>query len=333
MNKPVISDRNHMLNVLKAIGCIGVIFIHVCFPALFGDIMKKAAQFAVPVFFMISGYYSYIKNVPSIPKLCQRIRKLIIITVIAIASYVVYSIVLAAFSHNVAGFLNQFLNVDIWIRMIAFNDFDVIHGSPLWFLPSLIYSYIILLIIERTNGWRIAYKLIPVLFVLRIIVSIVVWTIGLSWHLRCNVLIGALPWVFLGHYFASNKEKIKQISNTLMIVLAVIGGAFAVWIVIIRASVDVSEIGIVLYAASLFIYAINNPDKRVNKKMEYLGDRLSLYVYIYHVMIAGIIGVIVRLLSLDANIYMWVRPLIVALASIAVAMLIDRFVSVFKAKG
>ena len=51
-------DRNQCLNFLKGLGSTGVVFIHITFPGLTGEIISKMAQFAVPVFFMITGYYA-----------------------------------------------------------------------------------------------------------------------------------------------------------------------------------------------------------------------------------------------------------------------------------
>lgn len=51
-------DRNQLLDFLKGLGCIGVIFIHIPFPGVTGKIISKISQFAVPVFFMITGYYA-----------------------------------------------------------------------------------------------------------------------------------------------------------------------------------------------------------------------------------------------------------------------------------
>lgn len=54
MNKehnPLTETRNYSLDFLKGIGCIGVVFIHIFFPGVFGRIIMKISQFAVPVFF------------------------------------------------------------------------------------------------------------------------------------------------------------------------------------------------------------------------------------------------------------------------------------------
>ena len=54
MNK----NRNPMLDFIKGIACICVVFIHVTFPDRFGLILKNICGYAVPLFFVIAGYYA-----------------------------------------------------------------------------------------------------------------------------------------------------------------------------------------------------------------------------------------------------------------------------------
>ena len=50
-------NRNYGLDLLKAICAFMVVSIHSPFPGLLGDIFIPLARIAVPIFFMITGYY------------------------------------------------------------------------------------------------------------------------------------------------------------------------------------------------------------------------------------------------------------------------------------
>ena len=52
---------------------MGVVFIHVSFPGVGGIIISKLAQFAVPTFFMIAGYYAYGQKEEKLTKRLKRI--------------------------------------------------------------------------------------------------------------------------------------------------------------------------------------------------------------------------------------------------------------------
>lgn len=67
-----------MLNLLKGFACIGVVFIHVSFPGVIGGIIKHASAYAVPIFFLIAGYYSFSKNLNTIKRKLIKIVKIFI---------------------------------------------------------------------------------------------------------------------------------------------------------------------------------------------------------------------------------------------------------------
>ncbi|HIY19716.1 MAG TPA: acyltransferase family protein [Candidatus Blautia avistercoris] len=49
--------RNSSIDSLKAVAAYFVIFIHFSFPEWFGEAADAAARTAVPVFFLVSGYF------------------------------------------------------------------------------------------------------------------------------------------------------------------------------------------------------------------------------------------------------------------------------------
>lgn len=51
--------RNRTLDMVKAISAYAVVLLHVHFPGNAGIIANVLARFAVPVFFMVSGYFCF----------------------------------------------------------------------------------------------------------------------------------------------------------------------------------------------------------------------------------------------------------------------------------
>ena len=56
------SKENTGLNFLKGIACLIVILLHCPIPGLLGNAIIYGLRFSVPIFFMITGYFSYNKN-------------------------------------------------------------------------------------------------------------------------------------------------------------------------------------------------------------------------------------------------------------------------------
>lgn len=78
--------RNYSFDTLKFICAIFVIFIHTPQPELWNNYITPIIRCAVPIFFMISGYYTYGKK-NLIPTIHKRIIYLIKIFVIILFYY------------------------------------------------------------------------------------------------------------------------------------------------------------------------------------------------------------------------------------------------------
>ena len=61
-------ETNVKLDLLKGCACIGVVFIHVSFPGTFGQIVNYISTFAVPVFYMIAGYFAWGKGTDTVKR-------------------------------------------------------------------------------------------------------------------------------------------------------------------------------------------------------------------------------------------------------------------------
>lgn len=55
-------SQQNVFNLFKGLACICVVFIHVRFPGIVGDVIWKLSQYAVPTFLMISGYFAIQKD-------------------------------------------------------------------------------------------------------------------------------------------------------------------------------------------------------------------------------------------------------------------------------
>ena len=126
-------NKNMLLNYIKGCGCIGVVFIHFMFPGAFGYTLMKISQFAVPVFFMISGFYAY-NNTSE--KLHKKLIRILRITLFSIMLYFCFTCCFEFLKQNLFTYTIQLLNPGLWINMVFLCDLDFINGGVLWFLPA-----------------------------------------------------------------------------------------------------------------------------------------------------------------------------------------------------
>ena len=327
------NKRNHMLNILKGIGCIGVVFMHVSFPDKFGEIIVELAQFAVPIFLMISGYFAFDANNNAGAKIIRRTKKIVKLTLVSMLFYLLYAVVIRFSAHSIGEWIGQLLDIKTWINLFLLNDLDIINGGHLWFLPALVYVYLILYFIDKYNLYKLAYKILPFLFLLRLAVVIITVSFDMTWHFRSNFITSALPYLLMGNYIASHKSFQTKFSNKFLILSAIIGAGFSVVCLILDFAVDVSEVGIIVYAVSLFMLAVKNPQVSFSKKIEALGDKYSLYVYVIHIAINGLLSFVVKKVGIDDAVwFMWSRPIIVAVIAVIVSVVLFKVMNLFKNK-
>ena len=69
-------NKNYTLYFFEGLACLLVVLIHAPFPGTLGIIFSSAGRFAVPFFFMISGFslFDYLGT----PLFCTKIKKKII---------------------------------------------------------------------------------------------------------------------------------------------------------------------------------------------------------------------------------------------------------------
>ena len=72
--------RNASLDLLKGIAALFVIWIHEQFPGVTGQLVNRIGAFAVPVFFMVSGYFAYHADRKKLGRSVRHILRLILIT-------------------------------------------------------------------------------------------------------------------------------------------------------------------------------------------------------------------------------------------------------------
>lgn len=76
-----------------------------------------------------------------------------------------------------------------------------------------------------------------------------------------------------------------------------------------------------------FLLGVNNPSVSLNKHIEYIGDKLSLNVYIFHVLIGGAIGIVWNHIQTTAcadKVFAWMLPIITVVIAVLWAYLLEK---------
>ena len=289
-------------------------------------IIDSLIRFAVPVFFLISGYYSYFSdNNIAKQKYKKRAIKLLILIVISNLIYFIFDIITGK-----TALTNELLQNKFSARSI-FN-FLILNVSPtsghLWFLNSLLYCYIIYLIMSKFGiSHKKLYKYIPILLITNIMMGEIAYTMKVyttSMYYR-NFLFTGLPFFTLGYLINDKQEKIKnKISNKMISITIILS---CILIVLERLSTGKIElfIGTIFLSVSLFIWCVLNSNKLNFKVLSWIGEKLYTYIYIMQ-------GIVIELLreyqigiGLENSKVCYINTIIVFLLTVGISIIIYFF--------
>lgn len=315
--------KYNLLNAVRIIASFFIVAIHIKFPGVYGSVVVNVARFAVPFFFMTSGFFSYYENSPSVlKKVDKKIKHITVIFLGASALYCAYGLM------GGISYLKNLFSLTSLAELFIFNQPKV--SEHLWFLPALIYVYIIFRFFEKFKITKKMYVLIPVLFLAGVVIREAFFYMDYALpimkkaYLCRNFLFVGLPFFLLGHYIRANEEKLKaKFSNTALIAAVVLGTAEAVAVGIwhIQKSVYFGTFAAVF---ALFIFVIKNEESLRMPRLASMGEKYSLYIYILHIIINNSIKKLGDFIPLIKSVYEVLSPvmpiIIFALTLIASAV-------------
>lgn len=305
--------------------------IHVSPPGTGGLFIKGLARFAVPVFFICSGYFSYklsiTKDYSKIGKRILSLFKMLIIT------FVIYYIGLILIS-NPEKFYSALVSFDGWKKFFLANYLFVSWFSFLWFLSALIYCYAIYAVFIKIKLVKIL-KLTPILIIAAIVVFDFLvrndnYNVNAAYFR--NFLFDGLPFFMVGFIIKENESKIKKLGTKIPLVFTAAGiGIFIAEFIFVN---DLSELyfGTAIMAVSLFIFALNFKCPDCFNKL-YLIDSMSLYIYLSHKLIKEIVTKLFNdVFLVEASIADNIKPVVVLTVSILFSYLISKVIDKGKHK-
>ena len=282
------NNRNVFIDFLKYFAAVGIIFVHSKFPGVAGSVISTVFGSGVCFFFLVSGYSCYGKKDEMIDKIWKRFKRNGLILLFTAAAYFVFAFLMRYFNNiGFEGFIAKLRNPKTYLMIAVFGDFDFIFGIPLWFMVDLLYCYLIFILIVKLDLKKTLVIAIVPLLILKICIEIYVKSMPeLSWHWGNSALLGALPFMLLGYLIACYKDKIR-LSNLSLLIFTAVSLVLICLTVIFRIGGFVfAEPFCILLATSVFLFSVNNPDVNCNERIAKLGKEDSLYIYLFHYMIA-----------------------------------------------
>lgn len=317
---------NKCLYFLKGISCLIVIFLHIPFPGIIGNAIIYGLRFSVPIFFMISGYVCYFRDLKWIKRSCLKILRLLLLSEAACALVKILFCERGVIEQNA---------MRVWSHPFSTVMFGAVFNDSLWYLYAMVWTWICVYFLKAYHGMKKAYLLIPILLTVHIAGRLAVQRYGdiNEWIMffRSWILYG-LPFVLLGHYIAEN-GKSRGITNRMCALLLVAGGAVMIGeYVIFRSYMDI-WFSTLLISLSLFLFALVNPERAVVPVVAKIGKRYSKIIYVSHIPVS----IVIEALSGEENlipetVYGYAKPFMVLVGSLLTAVIAERLSMIRRGK-
>ena len=310
----MVKEKNRCMNFVKGICCIAVILSHCSFPNKIGNLITYPLKIAVPFFFMISGYFAYHKNNKKIFHKAIHILKLLLVSEIV---YIVYFLIF-----DKVQLMNNFNEIKQILKIVFVGTLST--NNALWFLYALFWSYLCLMIINKFKVYKLFHVISIIVLVLHVIIRSLVrecnWYDDIYFR---NFLLFGLPFVLLGSFIKKHEEKLTRIFNNKMCIVGELIGEVMIIVEYLIFHASDYYIGTIITTFFVFLFTIKNPKLYVSKILEFIGDKLSMYVYIFHMLGLYIINLIANLMNISNNIiFRWSRPILVIIFTLGISYLI-----------
>lgn len=271
----------HSIDTWRLLASFLVICVHFPLPGLAGGIAITYAKTAVPFFIIVAGYFCYRNDRKDFAKrLGKQIIKLAVLCVFA-------NLLFFALSYWSSGASSLSTYKILYMSSDSWKDFWLVNQSPfadhLWFLGSMVYAMLIVLLLTGLNIHRYVFFLSPFLLGVYIYMS----RSGNYNFLYCrNAVFCTMPYFMYGCLIRKYEEKLMSKLKG-----GVIIGAFVVLIVLTflefwhYQDVGITFFGPEFLVVCLVLLLVKYKNIGKNTVFEWAGRRDTLFIYIMHFVI------------------------------------------------
>ena len=322
-------NRNMSLDVLKFIASYFVIFIHFTFSGLTGSIVDALSRFAVPVFFMVSGYFAYSN---STERLISKMKKIIKIYFFGAAIYCCFYAILTLCDSGIkaaAWYGVSYFNPVFVFKFVVFNLPR--SSENLWFLVALIYVYGLQYFVVKWKVKDSVYLWTGIaLLIIHLLLGVGLSAFGVvvPIYMIRNFLFMGYPFFCVGMLIRKKEDLVHKIITYKRAIILIVIGLIENVISYFISGENELFIGSVLIAVSLLIISLKTKDIQINEKISKVAHT-STGIYLIHIMIGNILQMMV---STDILLFRNFLPVLVCIISTVVVLFYEKFKEIKQSK-
>lgn len=341
MINPISSkNKNLSLEGFKLLASLFVIFLHVPFDGKIGTTVDAMSRFAVPFFFIISGFFSFHISLQTIVRRIKHILQLCILS--SLLYFFRYSFMFLSFGESVITYCKSVFSLPQLLGWILFNLNPI--AEHLWFLFALCYCYALFWLYSAITGTKSKYLFLYILGFIILFITLALdgpisrYIIYIPHYIYRNAWFMGFSAFILGIFIRDIFQRypqLLQVSSEYQILIIAVGFLLAI---IQKHTIGTSEIsfGALVTASGLMIFGHTHPDcfckNATSRKFCAKAGSYSTMIYIVHILFIEIYDAhcVTPISNLLGPIESFLRPFLIFLFSLLAAIVYEKAVSYIK---
>ncbi|MBR3462512.1 MAG: acyltransferase [Clostridiales bacterium] len=283
-----INSHIHSIDVMRIVMAFLVIAIHFPFDGKAGEVFFTYGKTAVPFFLVVCGYFLYRDDTKEMMKrLLKQTKRIFIFFVAANAFYALfYAIYLRVTEGSFAG-MKDTVSSKALIKFLLYNFSP--YSEHLWYLGSLLYALLIMLLLNKLKALKGAMFAAPLLVAAYVVLSHL--GIGESYQLRNAILVG-LGYTMMGMLIRRFGRKVLDHKFTapvlwIMFIICCVTAIFE--LNGYKLGIEVPFVSCEILVYLIMLLCLKYPNFGKDTFAEWLGRECSLPVYILHIAVGYLI--------------------------------------------
>lgn len=332
------NTRNEGIDILKCVCAFLVVIIHSpMIPGITGELVTAMNRMAVPVFFMISGWFY--GSTLSRRKRKNQIIKVLKMILWSSIFYFLFNGMIATLQSELPDYFRSFLSFKVIVKFI-FLTASPFQGH-LWYLSALLYVLIIVGWCDNKFGRKKLYWLIPVLLLGDLAFgkySLLLLGRPIPTSLVRNWLFVGVPYFLLGDCMNTNQGKMQGLLRLNRVLLYVLIAFFVVTTLLekyllVSASLNAERnhyISSTFLSIIAFVIALTTNSKAggISGWLAWVGKEYSTTIYIIHPAFLTLFSLLVQTVITNhetvMSVYRWTAPVLVFLVSLGYSVLHEK---------
>lgn len=287
----LMSDNNNV--EMLDFNCTGylrlILMLFICFWA-FGcpeptGIVNSLSGFAIPAFFVLSGFYVLDTNREvRLEKVLRKIKRSALCFAFVFLFYFVLNVAVLLLNH-----MTPTISKRMIFNFFVLNLWPFQIGDNIWFIQAMLYAYIVIFILDKLKLMRFYRILLVILFVFMLLTGefsgVIRFNILGYQYIPGNWLTRALPYILLGKLLRDIKEKLMEIKFWKYLIAFVVGGVFVfleLFILVLTGTLrtEAHMIGYAIMAVAACGLAISIPIG-VGNRVVHFDSAISGFIYVF----------------------------------------------------